>query len=152
MDKWDEKPPPKDRIDEVLKRVHLDKKIESLPKRIFTPLRRTFSPEGINLSGGETQKIAMANALFNDKAMLILDEPSSALDAITENELIDSMFDAGRGKTIFYISHRLSAARHADKIIFMSGKTVEAVGTHEELLKTCPGYARMYHAQADNCQ
>ena len=150
MDQWDDVHPPEGRIWEALRKVRLDRKVESLSKKLRTPLGRSFSPDGIRLSGGETQKIAMAKALFNEKAMLILDEPSSALDAIAENELVDSLFQAAEGRTVFYISHRLSAARRAACILFMKDRTVQAVGTHDELMQRCPAYAALYNAQADN--
>ena len=150
LDRWNDEGPPEGRVWEVLRKVRLDRKVESLSKKLRTPLGRSFSPDGIRLSGGETQKIAMAKALFNEKAMLILDEPSSALDAIAENELVDSLFQAAEGRTVFYISHRLSAARCADCILFMKDRTVQAVGTHDELMQRCPAYAALYNAQADN--
>ncbi|MDY3287104.1 MAG: ABC transporter ATP-binding protein [Eubacteriales bacterium] len=150
LDQWSDENPPEGRVWEVLRKVRLDKKVESLTKKLDTPLGRSFSPDGIRLSGGETQKIAMAKALFKERAILILDEPSSALDAIAENELVDSLFQAAEGRTVFYISHRLSAARRADRILFMKDRTVEAVGTHNELMQTCPDYATLYSAQADN--
>ena len=100
------------------------------------------------LSGGELQKLALARVLFKDQPIVILDEPSSALDAFAEDELIQTFNRTLKGKTIFYISHRLSVAKYADSVIFLHNHTVEAVGSHKELLASYDSYSKMYHAQA----
>ena len=114
----------------------------------MTMLGKLFDSEGTRLSGGELQKLALAKALYRDPKIIILDEPTSALDAFAEDDLIRTFGDATRGKTVFYISHRLSVAKYADKVIFIDGSTVSGFDTHEQLMKTNQRYYEMYEAQA----
>ncbi len=126
----------------------LKEKIDSLPKGIDTQLGRIFDGEGVMLSDGEVQKLALARMLFNDPDIVILDEPSSALDAFAEDDLIQ-MFNMGlSGKTVLYISHRLSVAKYADKVLFLSGHTVAGFDHHTALMNSCPLYREIYNAQA----
>lgn len=126
----------------------LGEKIDSLPKGINTQLGKIFDNEGILLSGGELQKLALARVLFKDSPVVILDEPSSALDALAEDELIRTFNSALKGKTVFYISHRLSVAKYADKVIFMENNNIKGFDTHENLINKLPSYKEMYESQA----
>ena len=126
----------------------LIEKINSLPHRTMTMLGKLFDAEGTRLSGGELQKLALAKALYRDPKIVILDEPTSALDAFAEDDLIQTFGKAARGKTVFYISHRLSVAKYADKVIFIDGNTVSGFDSHERLMQTNRRYAEMYEAQA----
>lgn len=126
----------------------LGEKIDSLPKGINTQLGKIFDNEGILLSGGELQKLALARVLFKDSPVVILDEPSSALDALAEDELIRTFNSALKGKTVFYISHRLSVAKYADKVIFMEDNNIKGFDTHANLMNKLPSYREMYESQA----
>lgn len=99
--------------------------------------------EGRQLSGGQWQKIALARAYFREASLYILDEPSSALDPIAEKETFDTFFSLSKDKIGIFISHRLVAAKLADRIIVMDKGKIVGIGTHEELLKTCPLYKKM---------
>ena len=102
----------------------------------------------MNFSGGESQKIAISRAFFKDADILIMDEPSSALDPIAEYELNKAMESAAEGKTVFYISHRLSTTRDADRIIMLENGRIVEEGTHESLLALGGKYAGMWKVQA----
>ncbi|UTY65748.1 ABC transporter ATP-binding protein [Bacillus velezensis] len=99
--------------------------------------------EGRQLSGGQWQKIALARAYFREASMYILDEPSAALDPIAEKEIFDTFFSLSKDKIGIFISHRLVAAKLADRIIVMDNGEIVGIGKHEELLKTCPLYKKM---------
>ncbi len=136
------------RIIDCLSKAGLLEKINSLPKGIDTNLGTSFDENGILLSGGETQKLALARVLFKNSPIVILDEPSSALDPLSESELLDTFVKALKDKTIFYVSHRLSVVSQADKILFLQNNAVSGFDTHENLLKTNSSYYEMYYAQA----
>lgn len=123
-------------------------RLEELPEGVETPITTEFDEKGVNLSGGESQKVAIARAFYRQADILIMDEPSSALDPIAEYNLNKAMHEAAQGKTVFYISHRLSTTRDADRIIMLEkGRIIES-GTHDELLEKDGKYAAMWHAQA----
>jgi len=125
-------------------------KIESLRNGINTTLTREFDEHGTNLSGGEGQKVALARAFARPAPVIILDEPSSALDPKAEYEMFGNMMKAAEGKTLIFISHRLASAVDADCIFMMKdGKLCES-GTHKELLEKNGEYANMFHIQAKN--
>ena len=152
MNDWKDDEETVNKVWHTIDEIHLTDKIKSLPKGINTVIGRSFDPDGVLFSGGETQKIALAKALYREKTLLILDEPSSALDPIAEDELVSTFFETCKGQTVFYISHRLSAAKRADKIIFMGGHGVIDIGTHDSLITRCPAYRTMYDAQAKHYQ
>jgi ATP-binding cassette subfamily B protein len=104
--------------------------------------------EGVNLSGGEWQKVALSRAFMRDVRILVLDEPTSALDAQAEFELFERLQSLTQGRTAVYISHRFSTVRRADRILFLEhGELVEA-GTHEELIRLDGRYAKLFRMQA----
>src|SRR5260221_14450332 len=103
---------------------------------------------GIDLSGGEWQKIAIARAYMRDAQVLILDEPTAALDARAEFEVFQRFKELSAGKTAILISHRFSSVRMADRIVGLGDGRVEAIGTHEELLAQGGGYAELFELQA----
>ncbi len=136
------------KVEEALKHSGFAKRLTELEDGLDTPITTEFDPKGVDLSGGEAQKVAIARAFYKDADILIMDEPSSALDPIAEYQLNKAMHDAAVGKTVFYISHRLSTTRDADRIIMLEqGRIIES-GTHEELLGLNGKYAQMWHAQA----
>lgn len=103
--------------------------------------------EGRQLSQGQWQKIALARACFKDASFYILDEPNAALDTVSEREVFEQFFERSKDRIGVYISHRLNAAKMADKIIVMDGGSVTAIGKHEELLAHCPVYQKLYQAE-----
>ena len=121
---------------------------KKLPKGLDTQVTAEFDEEGVNFSGGESQKIAISRAFFKDADILIMDEPSSALDPIAEYELNKAMESAAEGKTVFYISHRLSTTRDADRIRMLENGRIVEEGTHESLLAKGGKYAGMWKVQA----
>lgn len=135
-------------VKKSLDNVGLTTKIESLKNGVYTYIGRSFNDEGIQLSGGEYQKIALAKAIYRNSPILVLDEPSSALDAFAEDDLISTFKKVSKGKTVFYISHRLSIARYAYKVIFIDNNRIAGFDTHENLLRKCRKYQDMYIAQA----
>ena len=148
MNAYDDTEETKKRILAALYKAGLKDKIESLPNGIHTQLGKIFDSEGILLSGGELQKLALARVLFQDPPVVILDEPSSALDALAEDDLIQTFNSALAGKTVFYISHRLSVAKYADKVIYMEDGRITGFDKHDNLLESSESYNNMYEAQA----
>ena len=135
-----------ERVWKALKAVGFDKE---LPNGLQTILLREFDEEGLMLSGGEQQKIAIARAFYKDCPYVILDEPSANLDPVSEYELNHAMMTGATDKTVIFISHRLSTTRHADRIFMMEkGKIIES-GSHEELMNLNGKYAEMFNLQAE---
>ena len=135
----------------VLSALHaasFDDKLKQLPNGIHTQLTTEFSKEGVGLSGGESQKIAIARVFARPYELIIMDEPSSALDPIAEYEINQSILKNAEVRTVIFISHRLSTTRMADRIyMFDDGKIVEC-GSHDELMRQNGKYAEMYRVQA----
>lgn len=123
-------------------------RVDRLKHGLKTELTTEFSKEGVNLSGGESQKLAIARVFYKDAGLMILDEPSSALDPIAEYQLNHTMLSATGDKTVIFISHRLSTTRNADRIIMLENGRIVEEGSHEELLKLGGKYARMWKVQA----
>ncbi len=138
-----------EKAERVLDEVGFGKRYEEMPKGLETPLYKNFDEDGVNISGGEAQKIALARALYRDAPFIILDEPTAALDPVAEAEIYARFNEIVGDKTAIYISHRLSSCRFCDKIaVFDKGRIVQ-VGTHEELLADEKGvYSELWHAQA----
>lgn len=136
------------RIRQALTDSGLISRINKLPAGLDTQLTNEFSKEGMNLSGGESQKLAIARVFYKDASLMILDEPSSALDPIAEYQLNHAMMEATKDKTVIFISHRLSTTRLADRIIMLENGRIVEQGKHEELLKQNGKYAQMWKVQA----
>ena len=124
-----------------------DSLIASLPAGYDTALGKWFDA-GVNLSGGEWQKVALARAFMRDARILLLDEPTSALDAQAEYDLFERLRTLTRGKTAVYISHRFSTVRRADRILFLEHGQLVEQGTHEQLMRLNGRYARLFRLQA----
>ena len=136
----------------ALKKADFGRKLDSLPLGIHTPLTREFDEDGVNLSGGEAQKIAISRVFLKneDRAVSILDEPSSALDPVSEYKLNKNLIENAGDNTVIFISHRLSTTRMADRIyLFEHGKIIEQ-GTHDELMAQNGRYREMFDRQARN--
>ncbi|MBQ2841912.1 MAG: ABC transporter ATP-binding protein [Clostridia bacterium] len=132
----------------ALKQSGVFNKIQTLPEAENTLLTREFDDSGALLSGGETQKVTIARMFSKNFDIAILDEPSSALDPIAESKMYDSLMEGTKGKTVFYISHRLSSATQSDKIlVFSKGRLTES-GSHDELMALDGEYCKMFTLQA----
>ena len=142
----------KEQVEEALNKAGLKEKTEEYAKGILCEMTQEFDDEGMELSGGQTQKMALSRVYAKESGIVILDEPSSALDPISENEMIKTMMENTKGKTLLLISHRLSAVRDMDRIYFMEKGEIVEVGNHKELLERGGKYARMWYAQADKYQ
>ena len=136
-------------VKDALERSGIYSKIESLSNGVDSNVTREFDNEGAMFSGGEAQKISIARIFAGKQEIVIMDEPTSALDPIAEQEMYRNMFEACEGKTVIFISHRLSSATMADRVyMFENGEIIEQ-GTHSELLAMNAKYADMWHKQAD---
>lgn len=136
------------RVLKVLELAGLSSVINKFDRGIDTMLVKGIYDDGVDLSGGEKQKLLLARALYKDAPVFILDEPTAALDPIAENELYNKYNDLTSGKTAIYISHRLASTRFCNRIILLQdGKIVEC-GSHEELMKMNGLYENMYNIQS----
>lgn len=135
---------------EALKKSGLYDKVSSFKDGIYTPLTKEFDEDGEQLSGGEQQKLAISHVYSKANRFVILDEPSSALDPIAEDQMYKTMFDACRDCGMIFISHRMSAAVLADKVYLIENGEVLESGTHKELMSLGGAYAKMFLRQAEN--
>lgn len=135
---------------EALKLAGVYDKVQTLKNGIDTMLTKEFDNDGAVLSGGEFQKIVVARAFVMDSPAKIFDEPSSALDPISENQLFENIMNNGKGKTMLFISHRLSSVQNADWVFMLENGRVIEEGTHKMLLEQNGVYADMYEKQAVN--
>lgn len=135
------------RVDLVLKKVGLKEVIEEFPKQKKQPMLKVIEEDGIQLSGGQNQKLAIARALYKGGNMVIMDEPTAALDALAEAEIYEDFAGLVKGKTAVYISHRLASTRFCDKIAFFDGDGLSEYGSHEELMRLKGKYYEMFTVQ-----
>ena len=132
----------------ALDKANIKDRIETMPKKEKTYLYKDLDKSGVEISGGEAQKLALARALYKDSPVVILDEPTAALDPIAENEIYSRFNSFVENKTAIYISHRLSSCAFCDRIaVFDNSKLVE-IGTHNELVSANGKYAELWNAQA----
>lgn len=136
------------RVWQCIDKAGLTEKIRSLPKGIETHLGRRVFKDGVEFSGGQTQRLMLARALYKNAPILVLDEPTAALDPIAENDIYQKYNEMTHGRTSFFISHRLASTRFCDRIIFVDGGKIAEEGTHDELLKNGGGYAYMFEVQS----
>lgn len=137
-----------ERVRDCLEKAGLKEKIEALKDGYETHLFRSVYEDAIALSGGETQRLMLARALYKDAPFVVLDEPTAALDPIAESELYQKYNEMTGEKSSVYISHRLASTRFCDRIIFVDGGGIGEEGTHEELLKLGGKYAELYEVQS----
>lgn len=141
-------------VEEVNRLVHevgLEEKVKELPLGIESRFGKEYDEDGIEMSGGQAQKIAIARALYKKASMVILDEPASALDPIAEAEIYEKFNSLVEDKTAIYISHRMSSSVFCDKILIIDGGTVADFDTHEQLMqKTESLYYKLFMSQAEN--
>lgn len=138
-----------DRINEVLKQSGLYDDAQKLEHGLDTTLFKSFDEKGTELSGGQKQKTAISRALYKDAPIVILDEPTAALDPVAEYDIYRQFNTLVGGKTAIYISHRLSSCKFCDKIAVFAEETIKEYGTHDELAEVPNGiYSEMFAAQA----
>ena len=143
VDNVDEK-----RVRMCIEQAGLAEKAAELPAGLKTNIGRRIYEDGVELSGGQLQRLMLARALYKDGAILVLDEPTAALDPIAENDIYMKYNEMTAGKTSLFISHRLASTRFCDRILFLrAGKIVEE-GTHTSLLELAGGYAELYEVQS----
>ena len=141
----------RDRIRAAARRAGILTTLERLPRGLDTPLARQYK-DGAELSGGQWQRVAIARALFaleNGASILVLDEPTAALDVRAEAAFFEKFVDVTRGSTAVLISHRFSSVRHADNIVVLAGGRVIEQGSHDELLAANGRYAELFRLQAE---
>jgi ABC-type multidrug transport system, ATPase and permease components len=134
---------------EALKKSRVYDTVAALPHGIDTMLTKEFDDEGVVLSGGQFQKIAIARIFAQPAEILILDEPTSALDPIAEYEIFESMLEACEDKAVVIISHRMSSAMLADRIYYLEDGSIQEAGTHTELMQRQGKYAELFLKQAE---
>lgn len=138
----------REKVVESIDRADMKEKIDTLKYGIDTKLYKIFDKDGVELSGGENQKLALARALYKDGKIIILDEPTAALDAISEYKTYLRFNDFVGNKTAIYVSHRLASTRFCDVIAFFENGKIAEYGTHDELLKKDGRYKNMFDVQA----
>ena len=137
-----------EKVNACVEKAGLTHAIEELPKGLHTHVGRNVYLDGAQFSGGQTQRLMLARALYKDGPILILDEPTAALDPIAENDIYRKYNDMTAGKTSVFISHRLASTRFCDRIIFVADGNIAEEGTHESLLALCGAYARLFEVQS----
>jgi len=135
------------RIEDAARRAYADEVVASLPKGYDQVIGRRFRT-GVDLSGGQWQKIAIARAYMREAEVLILDEPTAALDARAEFEVFQRFKELSHGRTAVLISHRFSSVRMADRIFVLADGGIEDIGTHEELVAKPGLYSELFELQA----
>ncbi len=136
------------KLEDCLKKSGLWEKVQSLPQKEKTHITQTFSEDGILLSGGETQKLLLAKAIYKNGSFLILDEPTSALDPLAESKIYEEYNNLAEGKTAVFISHRLASTKFCDRIMFLENGSIVECGSHDELMKKGGKYKEMFDIQA----
>lgn len=138
---------------EIASKVGLKEKIDSLPKGINSLYTKSFEEDGVELSGGEAQKIAIARALYSNASLIILDEPTSALDPLAEADIYQNFNNLVQDKTAIYISHRMSSSVFCDRILVIDGGAISDFDTHKNLMKKTDSlYYKLFMSQAKNYQ
>lgn len=132
----------------VLAQAGLDKKVKSLDRQLDTHLGKDIAQDGIMLSGGEMQKLLLARALYREAQLILLDEPTAALDALAETEIYQKYQTLMQGKSVLFISHRLASTRFCDRILLLAEGRIQEQGTHEELMQEQGAYYQLFQVQS----
>jgi len=141
----------REEIDRLIREVGLEEKVKNLPDGIDSRFGKEYDEAGIEMSGGQGQKIAIARALYKKSSLVILDEPASALDPIAEAEIYEKFNSLVEDKTAIYISHRMSSSVFCDKILIIDGGKVADYDTHANLMKKTDSlYYKLFMSQAVN--
>ena len=136
------------RVREAVKDAGLKENIERLPEQYETRLGRSVYLDAYELSGGETQRLMLARALYRNAPVIVLDEPTAALDPIAESDLYERYHELTKGSTSMYVSHRLASTKFCDRIILIGAGGIAEMGTHEELMDAGKEYAHLYEIQS----
>lgn len=137
-----------ERVKDCIVKAGLTQKVEELPHGYDTHLGKKVYLDGVQLSGGQNQRLMLARALYKDGPILVLDEPTAALDPIAENDIYTKYSEMTAGKTSVFISHRLASTRFCDRILFLKDGVIAEEGTHESLMQLGGGYANLFEVQA----
>ena len=137
-----------ERVRRCLEQAGLTEKVQSLSKGLQTPIGRKVYEDGVELSGGQTQRLMLARALYKDGPILVLDEPTAALDPIAENDIYQKYSEMTHGKTSVFISHRLASTRFCDRILMLESGRITEEGTHDQLLAQGGSYAKLFAVQS----
>ena len=137
-----------EKVADCIEKAGLTKTVKELPKGLDTHVGREVYLDGVLFSGGQTQRLMLARALYKDGPILMLDEPTAALDPIAENDIYRKYNDMTKGKTSLFISHRLASTRFCDRIIFVADGHITEEGTHESLLALGGAYAKLFEIQS----
>ena len=133
---------------DCIEKAGLTETVQKLPNGLDTHVGREVYLDGVLFSGGQTQRLMLARALYKDGAILLLDEPTAALDPLAENDIYQKYKDMTAGKTSLFISHRLASTRFCDRIIFVADGHITEEGTHDQLLARGGAYARLFEIQS----
>lgn len=133
---------------DCMKKSGIYEKVMTLPQQEKTPLVRSVYQNSVDLSGGEKQKLALAKALYKGAPILLLDEPTAALDAIAEQQMYTNYLEFSKARSSLFISHRLASTRFCDRIIMIENGGIAECGTHAELMKHNGKYAELYNLQS----
>lgn len=136
------------RVSDCLEKAGLTGNVAKLPQGLDTHVGRKVYLDGVELSGGETQRLMLARALYKNGPILMLDEPTAALDPLAESDIYNKYSEMTAGKTSVFISHRLASTRFCDRVIFLADGKITEEGTHEELLALGGGYADLFEVQS----
>jgi len=141
-----------DRVWQCLQLAGMEARVHDFPKGLQTQLTRMRFKDGIELSGGQAQKLMLARALYKDAPVVIMDEPTAALDPIAEAEMYEHYDRMVANKTSLYISHRLASTRFCDRIAYLEDSRIAELGSHSELIALGGKYAEMYAVQSQYYQ
>lgn len=136
------------RVQNCIEKAGLAEMVQTLPKGFDTHLGKEIFLDGVRLSGGQTQRLMLARALYKDGPLLVLDEPTAALDPLAENDIYQKYNQMTTGKTSLFISHRLASTRFCDRILFLENGVIAEEGTHDELIAKGGSYAKLFEVQA----
>ncbi|MDE6749728.1 MAG: ABC transporter ATP-binding protein/permease [Lachnospiraceae bacterium] len=136
-----------ERVNKALEKVGLTEDVNALPEKADQMMLKVVEEDGAMLSGGQNQKLAIARALYKDANMVILDEPTAALDALAEAEIYENFSSLVKGKTAVFISHRLASTRFCDHIALFDKDGLKEYGTHDELMERRGSYYEMFTVQ-----
>ena len=126
----------------------LEEKIARLPEGVMTSVYKLFDENGVEFSGGENQRLAIARAIYKDAPVILLDEPTANLDPLAEYDIYITLYKMLNDKTSFFVSHRLASSRFCDRIFVLNDGELISDGSHDELMKKCDLYREMFDKQS----